>query len=94
MSLTALCVQSFPFAPLTPEIGDMQWGRKIKKNPGNNKNNADRQRFQGGFVKTDPPFDYLDQPPFSASFPVKRGQNLHKPLNSRFLLFATTDLNA
>jgi hypothetical protein len=37
----------------------MQWGTKTKKNPGKNNNNADRQRFQGGFVKTDPPFDFL-----------------------------------
>lgn len=91
MSLTALCVQSFPFAPLTPEIGDMQWGRKIKKNPGNNKNNADRQRFQGGFVKTDPPFDYLGS---KTVIHGKRVQILLKPLNSRFLLIATTDFNA
>jgi hypothetical protein len=40
-----------------PLNGDMQWGTKTKKNPGKNKNNADRQRFEGGFVKTDPPFD-------------------------------------
>jgi hypothetical protein len=60
VSLTALCIQSFPFAlPSVPEFGDTQWGTKTKKNPGNNKNNADRQRFQGGFVQTDPPFDYL-----------------------------------
>ncbi|MBS8242207.1 hypothetical protein DYI22_17110 [Marinobacter lipolyticus] len=39
-------------------FGDTQWGTKTKKNPGKNKNNADRQRFQGGFVQTDPPFDY------------------------------------
>ncbi|WP_258546136.1 MULTISPECIES: hypothetical protein [Marinobacter] len=60
MSLTALCIQSFPFALLRSSVlGGTQWGTKTKKNPGNNKNNADRQRFQGGFVKTDPPFDYL-----------------------------------
>ena len=69
----------------------MQWGKKIKKNPGNNKNNADRQRFQGGFVKTDPPFDYLAS---RYSCPAKHGQILHKPVNSRFLLNATTDFNA
>ncbi|WP_373001938.1 hypothetical protein [Marinobacter sp.] len=92
MSLTALCIQSFPFALLRcPVFGDMQWGTKTKKNPGKNKNNADRQRFQGGFVKTDPPFDFLG--------PVtvihgKRVQIPLKPLNSRFLLIATTDFNA
>ena len=51
MSLTALCIQSFPFALLRrPNYGGKQWGTKTKKNPGKNKNNADRQRFQGGFV--------------------------------------------
>ena len=63
--LAALCIQSFPFALLKVLIlGTTQWGKRIKKNPGNNKNNADRQRFQGGFVETDPPFDYLAQPFF------------------------------
>jgi hypothetical protein len=92
MSLTALCIQSFPFALLRcPYIGDMQWGTKIKKNPGKNKNNADRQRFEGGFVKTDPPFDYLGS---KTVIHGKRVQILLKPLNSRFLLIATTDFNA
>ncbi|MDX1558462.1 MAG: hypothetical protein R3193_06120 [Marinobacter sp.] len=92
MSLTALCIQSFPFALLRcPYIGDMQWGTKIKKNPGKNKNNADRQRFEGGFVKTDPPFDYLGS---GTVIHGKRVQILLKPLNSRFLLIATTDFNA
>ncbi|MBW7472343.1 hypothetical protein QQF73_14760 [Marinobacter sp. M216] len=72
----------------------MQWGTKIKKNPGNNNNNADRQRFQGGFVKTDPPFDFLAFLYLNATFPARRGQILRKPLNSRFLLIATTDFNA
>ncbi|HAX09117.1 MAG TPA: hypothetical protein DCX68_03560 [Marinobacter hydrocarbonoclasticus] len=59
--LAALCIQSFPFALLKVLIlGTTQWGKRIKKNPGNNKNNADRQRFQGGFVETDPPFDFPD----------------------------------
>ena len=92
MSLTALCIQSFPFALLRcPYIGDMQWGTKIKKNPGKNKNNADRQRFEGGFVKTDPPFDYLGS---KTVIHGKRVQILLKPLTSRFLLIATTDFTA
>ena len=92
MSLTALCIQSFPFALLRcPYIGDMQWGTKIKKNPGKNKNNADRQRFEGGFVKTDPPFGFLGP---GTVIHGKRVQILLKPLNSRFLLIATTDFNA
>ena len=56
-----------------------------------NKNNADRQRFEGGFVKTDPPFDYLGS---ETVIHGKRVQILLKPLNSRFLLIATTDFNA
>ena len=90
--LAALCIQSFPFALLKVLIlGTTQWGKRIKKNPGNNKNNADRQRFQGGFVKTDPPFDYLGS---KTVIHGKRVQILLKPLNSRFLLIATTDFNA
>ncbi|WP_239985630.1 hypothetical protein [Marinobacter salexigens] len=51
MSLTAHCVQSFPFALLrSSSFGDIQWGIKTKKNPEKNKNKADRQRFGGGFV--------------------------------------------
>ena len=74
-----------------PLNGDMQWGTKTKKNPGKNKNNADRQRFEGGFVKTNPPFDYLGS---KTVIHGKRVQILLKPLNSRFLLIATTDFNA
>lgn len=94
MSLTTLCIQSFPFALLMPRLGDAQWGTRIKKNPGKNKNNADRQRFQGGFVLTDPPFDFLS-PAFLKPAPTgKRVQILPKPLNSRFLLIALTEFNA
>jgi len=87
-------------------VGTTRWGKKIKKNPGNNKNNADRQRFQGGFVKTDPPFDYLaygntlvtpyptQKRPFSLPIPPKRVQFLRKPLKSSFLRIAITDLHA
>ncbi|MBE0484747.1 MAG: hypothetical protein IBX51_01290 [Marinobacter sp.] len=83
-----------------------RWGRKIKKNPDNNKNNADRQRFEGGFVKTDPPFDYLafgkrqnlENPPlispFSSRIRPKRVQFLRKPLKSSFLRTANTEFHA
>jgi hypothetical protein len=74
-----------------PLYGDMQWGTKTKKNPGKNKNNADRQRFEGGFVRTDPPFDFLGP---GTVIHGKRVQILLKPLNSRFLLIATTYFNA
>ncbi|CAN0584199.1 unnamed protein product, partial [Ectocarpus sp. 12 AP-2014] len=78
------------------KFGETQWGTKTKKNPGKNKNNADRQRFQGGFVKTNPPFDYLGYGTmrsttlpsechrFSHPFCCKRVQIPPKPLNSRF----------
>lgn len=107
MFLTTLCVQSFPFALLKgPYLGTTRWGRKIKKNPGNNKNNADRQRFQGGFVKTDPPFDFLackkPENPASHPFPpsffdciaAKHVHLLRKPLKSPFLRFANTEFHA
>jgi hypothetical protein len=32
--------------------------QKRRKIPAKNKNNADRQRFEGGFVKANSPFDY------------------------------------
>merc|ERR1711900_113689 len=42
MLLAALCIQSFPFALLKVLIlGTIQWGKRIKKNPGNNKNKSD-----------------------------------------------------
>ncbi|MBY6221602.1 hypothetical protein KUV40_11420 [Marinobacter hydrocarbonoclasticus] len=86
-------------------MGTTQWGKRIKKNPGNNKNNADRQRFQGGFVKTDPPFDFPDcrktTPSLRASMTtlltgvsVKHVQFLRKPLKSPFLRFANTEFHA
>jgi hypothetical protein len=104
--LAALCIQSFPFALLKVLIlGTTQWGKRIKKNPGNNKNNADRQRFQGGFVKTGPPFDFpgcrKTIPSLRASMTtlftgvsVKHVQFLRKPLKSPFLRFANTEFHA
>ncbi|PSF10476.1 hypothetical protein C7H08_02630 [Marinobacter halophilus] len=86
-------------------VGTTRWGRKINKNPDNNKNNADRQRFEGGFVKTDPPFDYLALrkrrtpghstliSPFSVRIPPKHVQFLCKPLKSTFLRTATTEFH-
>jgi hypothetical protein len=56
-----------------------------------NKNNADRQRLEGGFVRTGPPFDFLGP---GTAIHGKRVQIRLKPLNSRFLLIATTDFNA
>jgi hypothetical protein len=105
--LTALCIQSFPFALFDVlTVGTTRWGKKIKKNPGNNKNNADRQRFQGGFVKTDPPFDYLahrptlsaptpeQKSPFLFPFLPKHVQFLRKPLKSPSLRIAITEFHA
>ncbi|PSF14104.1 hypothetical protein C7H10_08350 [Marinobacter shengliensis] len=100
-------MQSFPFALLDVlTVGTTRWGRKIKKNPGNNKNNADRQRFQGGFVKTNPPFDYLayrltltaplpeQKSPFRFPIPPKHVQFLRKPLKSPSLRIAITEFHA
>ncbi|PSF12374.1 hypothetical protein C7H09_03970 [Marinobacter fuscus] len=80
-------------------------GQKIKKNPGKNKNNADRQRFQGGFVRTNPPFDYsgfeiypLRSRRIAISlfpcFAPKRVHFLPKSLNSPFLRTASTEFHA
>ncbi|WP_417531498.1 hypothetical protein [Marinobacter lipolyticus] len=89
-----------------PVLGDEQWGTKTKKNPGNNKNNADRQRFQGGFVRTDPPFDYLDleNPAFHSGlniscplFPSIRLQTCANPVQTvklSFFAHAITEFNA
>lgn len=82
VSLTAQCIQSLPFAFTWPRPRGIQWGTKIKKNPGNNKNNADRQRFGGGSVQTDPPFDYL------------ACANPAQTVKLSFLLNAITDCNA
>jgi hypothetical protein len=76
---------------LRPSVGTIEWGRRIKKNPGTkNNNNADRQRFRGGFVKTDPPFDY----PGSPKLPPDHVQFVLKSLKSLFLRTASTDLHA
>jgi|TARA_R100000049_G_C1956838_1_gene114330 hypothetical protein len=91
---------------ISPDFGATRWGRKIKKNPDNNKNNADRQRFQGGFVIANPPFDYLastkaehlpETPPETTllpAIPAKRVQFLRKPLKSPFLRLANTEFHA
>ncbi|MFL1456185.1 hypothetical protein ACJO5Y_17235 [Marinobacter sp. GN3S48] len=88
-----------------PVFRDTQWGTKTKKNPGNNKNNADRQRFQGGFVRTDPPFDYLAQgksapgPGLNIScplFPAIRPQTCANPVQTvklSFFALAITEFN-
>ena len=55
----SMCSKLSVCATETPHFWGCTVGYKTKKNPGNNKNNADRQRFQGGFVRTNPPFDYL-----------------------------------
>ncbi|WP_228339942.1 hypothetical protein [Marinobacter sp. F3R08] len=92
MSLTALCIQSFPFALLKyPVLGICSGVQKSRKSRQKNKNNADRQRFEGGFVRTDPPFDFLGH---ETVIYGKHVQIPLKPLNSRFLLIATTDFNA
>jgi len=95
-------IQSFPFALLSGSVfGAARWGRKIKKNPEKNKNNADRQRFQGGFVNSNPPFDYwaFDKAhlPDKTLFSPKSAKRVHflcKPLKSPFLRFANTEFHA
>jgi hypothetical protein len=91
---------------ICPDFGATRWGRKIKKNPDNNKNNADRQRFQGGLAIANPPFDYLasikaehppETPPETTllpAIPAKRVQFLRKPLKSPFLRPANTEFHA
>jgi len=78
---------------------------KRRKIPVKNKNNADRQRFQGGFVKTDPPFDYLaqwfsnpaksapDQPVFAGLW-RQTCANPAQTVKLSLLLTAITEFNA
>jgi hypothetical protein len=107
MFLTAHVFKAFRLRCLLVLImGTTRWGRKIKKNPDNNKNNADRQRFQGGLVNTSSPFDYWPRqnlsgplqntfgPGLFQRIPAKHVQFLRKPLKSPFLRFANTDFHA
>jgi len=93
-----------------PQIGDIQWGTKTKKNPEKEQKQCKSSNFEGGFVKTNSPFDYpghgksAHNQATPASFatlltnsdkiPRQTCSNPVQTVKLTVLLNATTDFNA